>query len=332
MFIRFVLTVLAMLAAPAALAQRTAGMIDAAPGVQLAYQKIGSGPEVVIVPGGFLYEGAVEALATPGRTLILYDMRNRGGSNAITDPALVTLEADVADLEAVRRHAGAEKVRLIGWSYLGLMTALYAVEHPGRVERLVQIGPVAMKWDAPQPQDLVWRDPAPVIPAALDAELEKLRADRFHETHPQEYCVKEQAVSNLRLVGDPANAAKLDPVARCAMRNEWPVNFQRHLGWHFVGSVQKFEPPRAKFAALAIPVLTIHGTWDRNASFAGGAEWATTFPDGRLVIIPRAAHSPWLDDAALWQDVDRFLTGAWPARAHRVRSIDAVRKLTQGKL
>lgn len=325
---RFALLIGMLLLAPLAQAQeRSRGMIEAAPGVQLAYERIGSGPELVIVPGGFLFEGAFDALARPGRTLVLYDMRNRGRSSPVEDPALISLAADVADLDAVRRHFGADKVRLVGWSYLGLMTALYAVEHPGRVERLAQVGPVPMKWDAALPEDLSWKDAAPVVPPAVAAELAALRGQGFHRSNPQEYCLRHELAQRVELVGDPANAAKMDSAARCAMRNEWPVNFWRHLEWHFVGSVQKFEPPRAKFAALAIPVLTVHGTRDRNARFAGGAEWAITFPDARLVVVHGAAHSAWLDAPGIVADVDRFLGGQWPAGAVRVRSFDEVRKL-----
>jgi pimeloyl-ACP methyl ester carboxylesterase len=69
------------------------------------------------------------------------------------------------------------------------------------------------------------------------------------------------------------------------------------------------------FTALAVPVLTFHGTLDRNAPYGGGLEWATTFRHGRLVTLPGAAHQSWLDDSAVVGEIDRFLAGEWPARA-----------------
>ena len=41
---------------------------------------------------------------------------------------------------------------------------------------------------------------------------------------------------------------------------------------------------------MRVPVLTIHGTWDRNAPYAAGREWALTLPNARLITVERAAH------------------------------------------
>jgi pimeloyl-ACP methyl ester carboxylesterase len=53
-----------------------------------------------------------------GRTLMFCDPRNRGRSNAISDPSKLErgIHHDVDDLEAVRRHYGLSHVDLIGHS------------------------------------------------------------------------------------------------------------------------------------------------------------------------------------------------------------------------
>lgn len=307
-------------------------MIEVEPGVRLHVERIGSGPNVVIVPGGFLYNGDLQALARPDRTLVLYDMRNRGRSSRVERDDQISLQADVADVEAVRRHVGAERISLIGYSYLGMMVMLYTAEHPGRVDRVVQLGPVAMRFDTEFPSDLVWTDPAPVIPPADWAALEALRAQGHGRSHPQDYCIRSETLQRLMLIVDPRHAERMDPRVRCAMVNEWPINFQRHLGIHFVGSVQNFQPPREAFRRLETPVLTIHGTMDRNASFAGGVEWAMTLPNARLIIARRAAHQLWLDYPRALAEIDRFLAGEWPESAIRVRSLDEVRTRLPGGL
>jgi pimeloyl-ACP methyl ester carboxylesterase len=40
-------------------------------------------------------------------------------------------------------------------------------------------------------------------------------------------------------------------------------------------------PAWERYAALRIPVLTIHGTQDRNAPFGGGREWVAHLPEAR---------------------------------------------------
>ena len=68
----------------------------------------------------------------PNGSVVLYDMRNRGLSRRVGDAAQITIMGDVADVEALRRHFGADKVSPVGYSYLGLMVAIYATEHPGK--------------------------------------------------------------------------------------------------------------------------------------------------------------------------------------------------------
>lgn len=325
---KVLLAAIALLLLPAA---ATAETLEVEPGISLYVERIGRGHQVIIVPGGFLYYGALQVLARPDRTLVLYDMRNRGRSSRVENDAQISLQADVADLEAVRRHVGAERTSLIGYSYLGMMTMLYAAEHPSRVDRVVQLGPVPMRFGTEYPADMVWRDSAPVIPADREAEVVALRERGYDRSNPQDYCIRFETLMRLRLIVDPRHADRMDPRIRCTMENEWPINFQRHLTIHFRGSVQNFEPPREALRALDIPVLTLHGTMDRNASFAGGAEWAMTLRNGRLIIVPRAAHQLWLDDPQALADVDRFLGGSWPARARSVRSWEQVRAhLPQG--
>src|SRR5215470_19590885 len=75
------------------------GFISVEPGVKLAYRKLGSGKQVIILPGDFLFRGAFDGLAND-HTLITYDMRDRGRSSTIADPAKVSIQEDVNDLEA----------------------------------------------------------------------------------------------------------------------------------------------------------------------------------------------------------------------------------------
>lgn len=298
--------------APVAL-ERT--QIETAPGVSLFVERYGRGPHLVLIPGR-MFMPEMAALARPDRTLVLYDMRNRGASSAITDPALISIMHDVEDVEALRRHFGAERVSLVGFSYLGLMTAIYASQHPDRVERLVQIGPVPRQVGAHYPPELVGSDDT------LNAE--GLAAKRAWETRAESatpdmdgpvLCRLQWAYYRFALVGNPANAARVPDL--CIYPNEYPFAFAAHLDAHF-GDLQRREVPREDFERLQMPVLTFHGVLDRNAPYGGGREWAETFPNGRLVTVPGGAHLLWLDDAALIRDLDAFFDGAWPERAQRL--------------
>jgi len=98
---------------------------------------------MVIVPAA-LFLARDFAQIAEGRTVIFYDMRNRGRSEAVQDPARLTIQDDVRDLEAVRAHFRARRFSAIGYSYLGMMVMLYAMQHPDRIERVIQLGPVIL--------------------------------------------------------------------------------------------------------------------------------------------------------------------------------------------
>jgi proline iminopeptidase len=297
-------------------AEETEGFLMAADGAGLYYRKIGAGP-VVILPGRLFAYDDFRWLAEAGRTLIAYDMRNRGRSEAIADPERLTLAADIEDLEAVRRHFGVETFTPIGYSYLGLMVVLYAIEQPDRVERIVQLGPVPIRFGTEYPPE----QRAELAPdPEVVARLRQQRSEQRHVDHPREYCAEEwTGYARPLLVGDLANVDRIPSADfMCSMPNEWPIRLARHFEHHF-GSVQRLEPPLERIAALPRPVLVVHGRLDRNAPYGAGREWASTLPDARLLTVERGAHQSFAEYPDLVRPAIRaFLEGDWPPEAQQV--------------
>lgn len=314
MLVRLLLAlVLVVPAATAAQAPTAKGYVDTAPGVSIYYERFGTGPNVILIPGR-LFMPEFAALAQQDRTLIQYDMRNRGLSKRVEDAAQITITGDVADVEALRRHFSAEKVSLVGYSYLGLMVALYAAEHPDRVDRLVQIGAVPRKFGTAYPADQqAGGDSLNAEGKAAQEAWNAMRAN-LGKADPKEACATLQRYSSFQLVGNPANHTKIPN--SCQLENESIASFGRHLTAHF-GDLQKRDFAREPFTKLEQPVLTLHGTLDRNAPYGSGLEWATTFRNGRLITVEGGAHQLWIDDPTVLADIDKFLAGEWPARAQR---------------
>lgn len=297
----------------------TDGLVTTEDGVELYYVKAGHGAQTVILPARLFTFQDLRWLAER-YTLISYDMRNRGRSSRVADLAKISLQADVADLEAIRRHFGVEQAHLIGYSYLGLMVMLYALDHPQHVERVVQLGPVPLKFGTEYRPEYVAADRQQVIEQNGGARLRELRADDYQTTHPREYCEEEWRVVRFMLVGDPQRVATLG-TGVCEWPNEWPVNLARHMERHFVGSVQKLDVSRERVAQLRIPVLTIHGTRDRNAPYGAGREWVYLLPNARLVTVQDAAHQAFAERPEVVRPaLDGFLRGGWPAGAEKVTS------------
>lgn len=294
------------------------GRITTDDGVELYYRKVGRGPVVAIVPGALFYGREVQDAIGARGAAVFYDMRNRGKSSSVADASKISLEHDLRDLERVRAHVKAEKFAPIGWSYLGKMVALYTAAHPDRVTRVVMFGPLARDRSVEVPREYTAAGAgAPEVPdAAGQAELKRLRASELPATDPAEHCAREWAIFGPSLVADAARVAALP--TPCTMQNEWPV----HLGKHFqtlFPTIMALSPPWEHFAAVRVPVLVIHGRWDRQSPYGAGRDWAQHLPDARLVTVEKAAHAGWVDDRDLLGTIGEFLGGRWPANAAVVK-------------
>jgi pimeloyl-ACP methyl ester carboxylesterase len=298
------------------------GFVKTVDGIRLYYEKAGNGP-VIIAPGRLFLFDALLPLADH-YTVISYDMRARGRSDAVRDSTRQTIDDDVRDLERVREFFHVERFTPIGWSYLGLMVVHYATRYPDRVASLVQIGAVPPRFDARYPPELTAGDIDSVPPPSRRAALDSLQRSGYSARHPRDYCEQEWAVTRIGLVGRAADTAmiKLEP---CTMPNEWPVNVDRHIDLS-VASISRLRFDRQSVKSLTFPVLTLHGTKDRNAPYGGGREWAAILPDARLLTVSGAAHAVLLErpDVVL-PALRAFLGGQWPGNATRVGSSRSLR-------
>jgi proline iminopeptidase len=302
--------------APAAGGAQSDGYVTADDGLRLYYRIAGTGTQTVIVPAALYLHRDLSRLAS-GRRIIFYDMRGRGRSDRVADSSHISIQWDVRDLETIRKHFGADRFVPIGWSYLGLMVMLYASEHPDRVERVVQIGPVPRKYGTEYPREQTASGLPPVPDSAGRAELARLQQSELARQDPAAHCRRIYELTRAGLVGDSSLASNVPSV--CEHANEWPAAFGRHMRYHFGGSVMRLDVPWEAFARVTVPVLTIHGTRDRNAAYGAGREWVSRLPDARLLTVPDAAHLPWIERPDLVFDaLERFLNGAWPVEARRV--------------
>lgn len=287
-------------------------------GVHLFYEVIGNGPETVVIPGRLFLIHALRRLAQ-GRRLIFYDTRARGKSDAIHDAKRETIQDDVRDLETIRQYFDAEKITPIGYSYMGLLVMLYTVAHTEHVARIVQLDPVPIQYDTKFPVGLSEDYAASLDPAAAK-KLDDLQKQGFDRSHPKEFCQMDWEVQRFALVGDPAHVDRLGvpKTGLCVLENEWPVNLNPHFEASFT-SIQAVSPTKADLAKISMPVLTIHGTKDRNAPYGGGREWAMRLPNARLLTVPNGAHQSFDEyPEIVIPAIDQFLKGNWPPAAEKV--------------
>jgi len=292
------------------------GFVEADDGVQLYYKSVGEGDQVVVIPVGLYLEDLLAPLAKD-RRLVFYDPRNRGRSEA-AELSTVSLDRQVADLEAVRRELGIERMALLGWSGLGMETAVYAIRHPERVERLVQVAavPAASALFASAGGD---RRAERLDVEAIRALETRWQAGGFDSTQG-EFCRQHGA---LTLPGSFADTSFIRQVPDvCQYENEWPVNLWPYFG-ALLGSFGEYDW-RPELQALRVPRLVMHGRED-GIPIEGGRAWAAGFETARFIELSPCGHFPFLEQREVFlRAVDEFLRGEWPAEAVALPAGEAV--------
>jgi len=309
---------LAELATPAAQQQTPAPRpgVDSSPteiittdGTRLHYRVDGDGRPLVILHGG---PGLSSSYLAPDLVslsdryrLIFYDQRGSGRSTVVTDPARLTLENHVDDVDTVRRQFGLERFVLVGHSWGAAPAAFFARAHPERVAALILLDPLPMRrtpWMQQFGENLhKWMDEPTAKRVAELAAARRNAADpvaacraywavfvRGYLANPQDPSVLE------RMRGDVCN----DPPAAIANAGVVSRSAMGTLGdWDW----------RDQFKDVNVPVLIVHGSKDPIPIESAG-EWQKAFPQATLVPIAEAGHFPQVEQpAALRKALDTFL-------------------------
>lgn len=290
--------------------------VTADDGVRLFVQRVGDGPDALIVPNRVYMVDAFARLANR-RAVLFCDPRNRGVSDRVTELAKVEkgIDHDVDDFEAIRRHYGINRVSLLGHSYMATGIALYAMKYPQHTRRVVQIGPMGPDASRQYPAHLSNAD------ATLNDVLARLSALQKERPslEPMAFCKKFWAMLRPLYVVEPADADRLgwEP---CHLPNE--TAFMKPWTEHVLPSLQRLHLTPDDFARVRSPVLVIHGRKDRSSAYGGGRDWALQLPEARLLTVDNAAHVPWIEAPDLVFDaIDTFLNGGWPETSERVTTL-----------
>ncbi len=89
------------------------GYCPVADGIRLYYQIYADGPTTIVIPNASSWAADLVPFA-PGHTRIYYDLRCRGRSDPVTDPAEIGMEQDIRDLDLLRQYFGVEQMALLG--------------------------------------------------------------------------------------------------------------------------------------------------------------------------------------------------------------------------
>lgn len=254
--------------------------------VDIAYQTLGSrgtALPIVAVNGGpglthaYMVQNDLWDRVARNRMVVFYDQRGTGSSKPSQASAALsqTMDAQVADLEAVRKDLGLDKFALLGDSYGGLVVMAYAAAYPQHVAKLILS-------DSPGPS---WKSIVHLLP----------------ETFPD---IHEEDEKEMKKLGPDTEAA-----ARASLRNHFRMIFyspeKRDAYMSRMGDLG-FEPAVAeavskatenldlasKLGGFNFPTLVINGRYDMNVAPLTAWRLKQAIPGAKVVFFEHSGHLP----------------------------------------
>jgi proline iminopeptidase len=269
--------------------------------VDLAYEVYGQPTAeipVIAVNGGpglshkYMMQNNVWQRLAGKRQIVFYDQRGTGKSTRIQEGALQTIDAQVADMEAVRAHFGFQVIDIVGDSYGGFLAMAYATAHPERVHKLI------LSDSAPP----AFKDMVHLLPQVFpdieeeDAEIQK----KFGDT---DEAAQKQLLNHFRMIFYDED--KLHTY----LASIGDIGYVPKVGAAVEESALKIdmteELPKFKF-----PTLIITGRYDLNVAPLTAWRMYKSIPGAKLVIFAKSGHLPSYEEPDKYVEVvNAFLAG-----------------------
>jgi proline iminopeptidase len=304
--------------APRASAQKVKqeGFVDAGNGVQLSYRLLGKGGDpVILIHGGpgLTSDYLADDLTRMARNhaLFIYDQRGIGKSTLVADSTGLAAQRYVEDLEAIREHLGIEQLTLLGHSWGAAPAALYAIQYPQRVRRMILVGAIPFKRSelmsafqkmAAERDSVTRRRMTELAQTRKDNPSDLTACREYYRLWFTPFFAARSAPSTMKgnvCAGSPASLKNKQSVDR--------FTFPSLGDWDWTTSL----------GSVTAPTLIIHGSLD-PLPIESARKWAAVMPNARLLELTGIGHFPYVEAPdVFFAAIDRFLRGDWPEGATR---------------
>lgn len=250
-------------------------------GVLIHYVVSGSAAKTLVLAHAYptnhrLWEPQIEALSR-NRTVVAYDVRGFGLSDAPAAPHAYSPDQSVADLRVLVEHLGASQIELCGLSMGGNIALNFALAYPQRVSSLIVSGTGAGSDDMSvfAKTTNAWADAAEH--GGMEAFADLIAANPIFAEYSDR---------------GPAQKAQLRALI---LANTAPG--VAHTAREVLAKRKSINALAPRLRELPVRTLVVIGEKD-VACIAPANVMTSTIPDSRLAIIPATGHFNNLEDPA----------------------------------
>lgn len=281
-------------------------------GVELYYFSEGQGKPALVVHGGpgFPIESPWKGLnkLTKQYQFYYYNQRGCGKSTRLIDQfssknyyqnmqeviRLYGIEQQIADIDRIRRILKQDKITLIGHSFGGFIAALYAIEFPDKVEKLVLVSPADML-KMPQKSGGLFTSILNTLPGGKTREDYKDFMKRYFDYGKIfSKTEKEQVDLNLEFAKYYAEVLKIKGL----IPNTAEISTGGAGGWMVPGlyfSLGRSHDYTKALSAVQCPVLIFHGGRDFVMTMDGINTYAANLKNAQLQVLSNSGHNSFDD-------------------------------------
>ncbi len=282
------------------------GYVTVNDSLRLYYEFFGNGKDTVVISDGQFISQYLQNY-NGKLTLLVFDVRDRGKSSSFKSDIRISIEDNLEDVEAIRKHFKIQKINLLGWSYMGAMTAMYASSYPNNVKSIVLMSPMSISK----------KSNAKLVTKSTDLssyknELNDFIAKGGRESNPAEFS---RLFWKNMLAPSIHDLNKLNSfVERIPnIDNESPRNVRSNVGtifkklgdWDFTDIASKIQ----------CRTLIIFGTSD-TIPVENSLEWTSSIPKSRYLEFTESGHLLFAEETSKWTStIEKFFNGQWPDKS-----------------
>jgi len=271
--------------------------------IELWYRVTGAGPVLIVQPPGWgigaeVYEQTFKPLES-ACTIVYYDTRGSGKSQAPANADDMNVGVIVEDLEALRVHLGLDSFALIGHSHGGLIALNYALKYQQYLSHLLLldaqlVGPLEYGHSSKKEEQRVFSE---LVKDAVFAE-----ALEFFQSAGSFGAL-------FQMKSDAEFSAFLARIMPLYLKNsQYAPNLQEYVKNHKLplaaliataSSDERF-PVTATLNTINVPTLVLNGMYDIFCSASRARAMHEHIKGSKLMVFENSGHFPWVEEPELF--------------------------------